>query len=278
MDCMPFTKIVTLTDIHILPDNRLLIGIDPTERLRLAIDHINRTQSDAELCVITGDLTHKGDPDSYAILKRELAKLRIPVRILVGNHDIRENFRAAFRDADDDGNGFVQFAADLAGWRLIGLDPLHGPPYVYPDSHAGVLCGQRIAFLKSALESADGRPILIFMHHPPFDTGFPGMDRIKLWNHEEFRECLSGHDVRQIICGHIHRTISASWGGIPATIMKSLVDQMPFDLVTVDSSLATLEPPAYGVLLLNDHTVLCHSVEFLSELPEGQDPASMART
>ena len=61
-------------------------------------------------------------------------------------------------------------------------------------------------------------------------------------------------------------------------IMKSLVDQMPFDLVTVDSSLATLEPPAYGVLLLNDQTVLCHSVEFMSELPVGHDPASMSRT
>ena len=161
MDFMPFTKIVTLTDIHIMPENGRLIGIDPTERLRLAIEHINRTQVDAELCVITGDLTHKGDPDSYETLRQELAKLRIPVRILVGNHDIRENFRDAFPEADDDGNGFVQFATDLAGWRLIGLDPLHGPPYIYPDSHAGVLCGKRLEYLKSAFAATSIAPLAL---------------------------------------------------------------------------------------------------------------------
>lgn len=272
---MPATKIITLTDIHILPEGGRLIGIDPSERLQLAVDHINRTQSDADLCVITGDLTHRGDPDSYATLRRILSDLVIPARILVGNHDIRENFRAAFPDADDDGNGFVQFAVDIAGWRLIGLDPLNGPPYTYPQSHAGYLCDKRLDFLRAALAGAQGRPVVIFMHHPPFDTHFPGMDRIKLWNHADFRACLTGHDVRQIICGHIHRSISVSWGGIPATVYKSLVDQMPFDLVTVDSSLAVAEPPAYGVVLLSGDTVLCHSVDFLTEAGV---PGSAGRT
>ncbi len=267
---MPATKIIVLTDVHILPDGGRLIGIDPSERLQLAIAHINRTQSDACLCIITGDLTHRGDPQSYAKLKHILSGLKVPVKILVGNHDLRENFIAAFPENPQDGNGFVQFAHDIAGYRVIGLDPLNGPPYEYPDSHAGFLCEKRLGFLADALAGANGKPVVIFIHHPPFDTLFPGMDRIKLHNHEEFRACLAGHDVRQIVCGHIHRSISVSWNGIPATVYKSLVDQMPFDLVTVDSSLAIPEPPAYGVMLLNADTVLCHTVDFLSELPEGE--------
>lgn len=275
---MPATKIIVLTDIHILPEGKTLIGINPTERLELAIAHINRTQADADLCIITGDLTHRGDPESYATLRRVLSGLAIPVKILVGNHDLRENFVAAFPENPKDDNGFVQFSHDIGGYRLIGLDPLNGPPYTYPESHAGILCDKRLDFLRKSLAGANGRPVIIFMHHPPFDTLFPGMDRIKLYNHDEFRACLKGHDVRQIVCGHIHRSISVSWNGIPATVYKSLVDQMPFDLVTVDSSLAIPEPPAYGVVLLHGQTVLCHTVDFLSELPEGQTAGNVGHT
>ena len=99
---MPAAKIIILSDIHILPDGGRIIGIDPSERLELAIAHINRTQADADLCIITGDLTHKGDPESYAILRHLLSGLTIPVKILIGNHDNRANFRAAFPDADTD--------------------------------------------------------------------------------------------------------------------------------------------------------------------------------
>ncbi len=275
---MPATKIITLTDIHILPEGKTLIGINPTTRLEQAIAHINRTQGDASLCIITGDLTHRGDMESYATLKRVLSGLTIPLKILVGNHDLRENFVGAFPENPVDENGFVQFAYDISGYRLIGLDPLNGPPYNYPESHAGFLCAKRLDFLREALAGAAGRPVVIFMHHPPFDTHFPGMDRIKLHNHEEFRLCLQGHDVRQIVCGHVHRSISISWNGIPATVYKSLVDQMPFDLVTVDSSLAIAEPPAYGVMLLNGDTVLCHTVDFLTELPEGQSVGNVGHT
>ena len=262
---MPRTKIITLTDIHIRPEGQTLIGIDPTERLELAIDHINRTQADAHSVIVTGDLTHTADAKSYARLKQSLSRLNLPVRLLIGNHDEREPFLAEFAQTPTDDNGFVQFAFDLAGWRLIGLDPLNGPPYIYPERHAGVLCGRRLAFLDKALAGAEGRPAMIFMHHPPFDTGFPGMDRIKLHNHQDFHRVIAGRNVRQIVCGHVHRSISVSWKGIPATVFKSLVDQMPFDLISVDSSLAVAEPPAYGVLLLDEDSVICHSVEFLTE-------------
>jgi 3',5'-cyclic-AMP phosphodiesterase len=276
MDFMPFIKIVTLTDVHILPDNGRLIGIDPTERLRQAVDHINRTQGDAHLCIITGDLTHHGDPGSYAILKHELSKLEIPVRILIGNHDIRDNFLSAFPAIERDGNGFVQFHADVGGYRLIGLDCANQPRIEGTRKGAGNLGNGRLEFLEQALASAAGLPSIIFMHHPPFDSGFPGMDVIKLMEPDTFFSRIEGRNVRHIVCGHIHRSMSVSWRGIPATVYKSLVDQMPFDLVSNDTSLAIAEPPAYGVVLLAPELVVCHAVEFLSELAEGASHGNVA--
>lgn len=266
---MPYTKIVTLTDIHIVPDNGRLIGIDPTERLRQAIDHINRTQSDAGMCVITGDLTHYGDRESYSILKRELSRLEIPVRLLIGNHDKRDNFISEFPAIETDGGGFVQFHADIGGYRLIGLDCANQPRIESTRNGAGNLGNGRLDFLEQALASADGQPSIIFMHHPPFHSGFPGMDQIMLMEPEAFFSRIEGRNVRHIVCGHIHRSMSVSWRGIPATVYKSLVDQMPFDLVSNDTSLAIAEPPAYGVVLLAPELVVCHSVEFLSELADG---------
>jgi 3',5'-cyclic-AMP phosphodiesterase len=272
---MPFAKIITLTDIHIMPDGGTLIGIDPSGRLEVAIAHINRTQSDASLCIITGDLTHKGDVQSYVTLKRILSGLNIPVKILLGNHDKRENFLTVFPETETDTSGFVQFSTMLGGYNLIGLDSLNEPRIEGTRIGAGNLDNGRLEFLSAALAQSNGAPALIFLHHPPFDTAFPGMDAIKLMQSHEFYQCLKPHDVRQIVCGHIHRSISVSWNGIPATVYKSLVDQMPFDLVTVDSSLAVPEPPAYGVILLNGDTVLCHTVDFLSELAENEMPGNV---
>lgn len=275
---MRFEKIVTLTDIHILPDGKKIIGIDPIERLEQAIAHINRTQSDAQLCIITGDLTHFGDAQSYAILKRLLAELRIPLKILLGNHDRRDAFLEAFPETETDSGGFVQFATQLGGYNLIGLDSLNQPQIEGTRKGAGNLDGGRLDFLSRSLENSAGLPSLVFLHHPPYYTGFAGMDVIKLMQSEDFHHRLQGHDVRHIVCGHIHRSISASWHGIPMTVYKSLVDQMPFDLESLETSLAIPEPPAYGVILLGPDTVVCHSVEFLSELADGQNHENLMYT
>lgn len=262
---MPRNKIITLTDIHITPGNQLLIGIDPKERLALAVDHINRTQSDADLVIITGDLTHYGDAESYVTLRSILAGLSIPIKILVGNHDIRENFLKTFPHAETDNNGFVQFATHLGGYKLIGLDSMNSPKIEGTRKGAGYLGAERLEFLNSALTNEPQTPAIIFMHHPAFNVAFPGMDAIKLMDPDAFYNVIKAHDVRMIVFGHVHRSMSVSWRGITATGYRSLVDQMPFDLVTVNASLAVAEPPSYGVILLDGDTVLAHSVEFMSE-------------
>lgn len=262
---MSFKKIITLTDIHILPSDQLLIGIDPKERLALAVDHINRTQSDAALVIITGDLTHFGDTESYEILRSILAKLIIPVKILVGNHDIRDNFVSAFPTSETDSNGFVQFSTHLGGYKLIGLDTMNSPRIEGTRHGAGYLGTERLSFLEEALSNQPNLPAILFMHHPAFKVGFPGMDAIPLMDPEPFYDVIKEYDVAMIVFGHVHRGFSVSWRGIQAVGYRSLVDQMPFDLVTVDASLAVAEPPSYGVILLGDDTVIAHSVEFLTE-------------
>ncbi len=243
---------------------KTIIGIDPVERLRAAVADINRTCSDADLLIVTGDLTHWGDLDAYGLLKELLEPLALPVRLLIGNHDLRKNFQQIFADAERDADGFVQFVEDIGGWRLIGLDSSTSLQAIDPDRDNGRLCAKRMAFLERALDGAEERRVVVFLHHTPFVTGFPGMDDIMLEKAAEFFALLKKRgNVDLVVSGHIHRTISANIGGILQAVFKSTAHQAPFDFVSKSSAIASIEPPAYGLLLLEDYGVVVHTEDYM---------------
>lgn len=256
------TKIIVFTDIHFTAENRAGRP-DPDASLALGIAHVNHYHSDADLVVFSGDLTHHGDAASYAKLKARLADLKLPYHLLIGNHDNRDTFRAAFPDAAGDPNGFVQAVIDLPGARLITLDTLFAPPYDYPAAHAGTLCGARLAWLEDQLATPSAKPTVIIMHHPPHDTGFEAMDSIKLRNGPAFYDALARHaPVRHLVCGHIHRTISGSHRGLPFSIFKSTVGQMPMLFEGTNTAVENDEPAAYGIVFINEDGVLAHTEDY----------------
>jgi 3',5'-cyclic-AMP phosphodiesterase len=257
------TKLIIFTDLHMVPEGTTIIGLDPYRRLANGIAHVNRYHADADRVIFAGDLTHQADRHSYERLKALFAQLVPPAAIMVGNHDRRDVFLEVFAEAATDENGYVQQVIDFVDCRAILLDTLFAPPYEYPMSHAGHLCGRRLAWLDRQLGGADGRPVLIFMHHPPHASGFTGIDMIRLINEEEFYALVKRHgNVRHIFAGHVHRTISGSSRGIPFSIFKSPVHQqpMPFDLP--DASLSVDEPAAYGIAVVTDDGVLVHTEDY----------------
>lgn len=257
------TKLIVFTDLHMVPEGRTIIGLDPYLRLEAGIHHVNRHHADADLVVLTGDLAHSGDRDSYARLKRLTDGLRPPVAMTIGNHDRRETFAEIFTDVARDRNGFVQQALDLRDCRLIILDTLFGPPYDHDDHDAGFLCRQRLEWLDDQLATAGDRPVLVFMHHPPHPTGFLGMDAIRLRNESEFYETVLRHgNVRHIFAGHVHRTIGGSHRGIPFSIFKSPVHQQPMPFDIEDTAASVDEPAAYGIVVVTDHGVLVHNEDY----------------
>ena len=68
-------KLIHLTDTHFVPEGKELYGRDPSIALHKAIQDINLNHADAEMMVITGDLTHWGEPDAFTHLRRALETL-----------------------------------------------------------------------------------------------------------------------------------------------------------------------------------------------------------
>ena len=143
-------KFVILTDTHFVPRGRSLYGLDPAERLTVAVQKINATHKDISFVIVTGDLAHWGEQAAYASLAGVLAGLGAPTILMMGNHDKRAAFRAEFAGADRDTDGFVQGVHIFDAATVVTLDTLNEET---PD-HAGILCEARLRFLADTLTAA----------------------------------------------------------------------------------------------------------------------------
>lgn len=241
------TFLVQLTDLHIREPGRLTYRrIDTAEYLQRAVRGILELPQKPHALVITGDLTDFGREDEYAHLRRLLAPLgALPIYLLAGNHDEREGLRKAFPGHAylAAGDEFVQYAVDIEGLRLIALDT------VVPGKSEGALCERRLHWLEQRLAESAGRPVVIAMHHPPFQTLIGHMDKLGLLQGAgELEALVRQHaNVERIICGHMHRSIQVAFGGTVAMTSPSPAHQVCFDLAPDAASAWTLEPPAFMV-------------------------------
>lgn len=250
-------KFIQIADTHVVADGGLH-GLDPRARLEACIADINANHGDAELCVVTGDLTHSGDAGAYAVFRDCISKLTVPWRLMVGNHDDRETFRQAFPETPCDPNGFVQSSFDTSAGRFILLDTAE------PGVHWGSFCERRAEWLRQELEVAGERPVYLFMHHPPFDVGLPSIDRLRLREPRLLRTALEGQtSIRHLFLGHVHRPIAGSWNGIPYTALRGTNHQTALDFQAISPVPKSHEQPAYGIAFLNGDTVAFHLHDYL---------------
>ena len=239
------TLLAQLTDLHIREPGRLAYGrLDTAPYLRAAVQAIEALPQRPHAVVLTGDLTDFGRAAEYEHLAGMLAPLSMPQFLLPGNHDERAQLRRSFKEHAYLGDGeFVQYSVSLGehGLQLMALDT------VEPGAPHGRLCPKRLQWLSDALDRHRGEPVVIAMHHPPFETLIGHMDRIGLLDGaNELAEILAGHPaVERVICGHLHRTIYSRVGGAVVSTAPSPAHQVCLDLAPDAASTWILEPPGF---------------------------------
>src|SRR5512139_950075 len=258
-------KFVVLTDTHFVARGRKIYDLDPAERLSAAIACINRDHRDISFVMVTGDLAHWGEDAAYDNLADVLAKLEAPTILLMGNHDRRDAFGCYFPGVSRDANGFVQTMQVFDAATIVTLDTLNEAA----PNHEGLLCEQRLAFLEHALTSAPAdRPLLLFQHHPPFDTGLRYMDTIRLANPQaEWEVIARTRRPDYFFMGHLHRPIGGHWHGIPFHIQRALAHQVAFDLVTEGHIPGSHEAPDYAHVTVAADRIVIHQCSFLYDGP-----------
>lgn len=253
-------KLIHVSDIHLTASGEDLFCANPHERLDQCIAHINHAHGDADLCVVTGDLTHWGEPDAYRQLRAALDIAEVPLALLLGNHDDRANFKEAFPERATDPNGFVQEALEVPVGRFLLMDTKE------PGTHAGSYCDQRLEWLSEQLRAGRGTPHFLFMHHPPMPVHVASMDRIGQQDSDALKACLQDHaaDIRHIFFGHCHMPMSGSYLGIPFSSIRSINHPLWPDYPSETITIADLAPH-YAVVLIDDDAVVIHHEEFAFE-------------
>lgn len=213
---MSSIRVVHLSDLHFRRQyeewgfQSLLSKLpDALENLNTCLEQEKKRGMD--LVLLTGDLSHDGTPEDYAILRETLDRILggIPWIALPGNHDSREAFQAEIQARRTDVRGD---AVDwIGGLRVISLDSGMGI--------AGVLSESQTRWLREVLSSPSENGTLLALHHPMIPDQ-EGLGTMKMDN--ELPNLIAKSDVIGILCGHTHRNYTGTFAGKPYVTADSL--------------------------------------------------------
>ena len=251
--------IAQITDLHIDEHGAFMRQfVDANTKLEAAISYLHTRRERPDVVLATGDLTNDGRPGQFRLLKALLERLEIPIYLIPGNHDDREEFRSAFSDRPwVPASGPIDYVIDDYPVRLIGIDTSE------PGRHDGTLDGDQLDWLDRTLSQEPGKPTLLFLHHPPFSSGLWLLDSIRLEGSEAFRAVVKGNtQVTQIIAGHVHRPISYHWGATMITTCPSTTHQNRCDLHPDEGAGITDESPMLQLHRWTGEGFVTHTTPF----------------
>jgi Icc protein len=219
--------IAQLSDTHICPEADLYQGVADSNRMfSEALDHLYALDRRPDLVLITGDLVDKGTSDEYANARRLLERLDLPLLIVPGNHDHRERLRAAFADhAYLPAAGPLHYCVDEHPVRIVALDSC------VPGAHHGHVDDAGLRWLEETLQRDRLKPTILMMHHPPFATGIPYLDRYGCLESDRLASVVERFgNVEIVLCGHVHRPMLRRWAGTVACACPSTTTEIALQL------------------------------------------------
>lgn len=239
--------VAQITDIH--------IGFDPgnpdefnRQRVEQVIARLRAGPNVPTVLLATGDLTDKGDDESYAAVAELFANVPWPVLPAMGNHDLRDNFNRHFPGYTDP-NGFIQYDRVIGPLRLIVIDTLE------EGRHGGAFCELRAAWLRERLAEQRDVPTYVVMHHPPVESGIEWMTTAsdEPWVERFANAIADAPQLKGLICGHLHRNFTLQWNGLTVAVCSSTAPQVSLDLRPIDvdrpdnRAMIVAEDPAFAL-------------------------------
>lgn len=250
-------KLVVMSDIHLLPPGRVKRGLDTAARFRKAMSDLDRTYSDADLCVFAGDIADEADAEAYRLFDQIRAVSGVPQRVMLGNHDNRDTYLRVAADPMLDDAGFVQGVADIKGHRILMIDTSE-------PGRQSLLCDQRLAWMAARLGEAKdlGLKVIILLHHNPAALQMPvDTYRLEPADRDSLLRAMrdSRADIRLLLAGHCHIATAGSWAGYPvATINGNQHRVEPFLRGRTGQQACYSDPAQFAVVLSDGVNCVVH--------------------
>ncbi len=212
----PAHSIVHLSDTHLLAGDAPLYGSIPSgHNLRLALEQLERSGTNPEAIVFTGDLADLGEPDAYtrlrALVEPVAERMGSTIIWVMGNHDERLRFSSDLMDGAESEEP-QDAVYDINGLRIIAFDS------TVPGYHHGDMTQPQLDWLAGVLAEPAPHGTLLALHHPPIPTPIDLMALIELKGQARLADVIRGTDVRGILGGHLHYTTHSLFAGIPVSV------------------------------------------------------------
>ncbi len=245
-------KILQLSDCHLLAQRHALLrGCQTYASFKQVCSHIRTHHHDAELILLTGDISQDGSIASYQFVAELLSTLNIPVLALAGNHDDADNMQVAFA------NSTISLPKETLynDWQILLLNSC------YENQVYGRLDKSELDWLTQALAQHQDKPLLLALHHPPVAINCRWADDIGLKNSAELVTRLTQAKRDAVILfGHIHQVFyhrqdKLAFFGTPSTCRQFATDSDQFKLAFL--------PPAYRIVELGQNGSHKSFIEFV---------------
>lgn len=208
---------VQITDLHVGG------GTDHVQRVANAIDAINALPDPVAFVLVTGDLVRDDlwQTNAVARITRLLRRIRAPVHVVPGNHDILADHWTGTTNAYIQAFGPLQTNFTCHGVVFLTLcdETLRDARLsaAHPDCHP-------LGWLEQQLQVASNQPVIVVNHRPcvedfhnnEYHAGWPQPVR------QTWIELLNRHNVKAEITGHLHRDEMHWLGNVPLYVAAPL--------------------------------------------------------
>jgi len=206
-----------------------------------AVNQVNNMTPQPDFVLFGGDVAQNGTEDQLVKGKEILSKLKVPLKIIVGEHDyyvdMGEAWRGLFGDEtwsfDHKGVHFIGMNSILVKdfWTEPGLSPRERMAVMEmlesPIAGPWGVQEKQLEWLANDVKNlSPGTPIVVFTHSPLWDY-YPR------WNFQtadapEIREILSKFDNVMSYHGHVHQTLYNKIGNMTSVAAMSTSWPWPY--------------------------------------------------
>jgi Icc-related predicted phosphoesterase len=198
-------RIAATADLHFTP-----------QRYGALHDQLNRVRDEADVFVVAGDLTNFGQPEEMEPLLNALVRLRVPVIVVLGNHDyesdkqvelVRMMTAGGIKVLDGsayerDGVGFAGTKGFVGGFGR-GMLTAFGEPEIKTFVRAAIDEAVKLERAMSQLRTAKR---VVVLHYSPIAATVDGEapEIYPFMGTSRLAEVVDRHGADLVIHGHAH--------------------------------------------------------------------------
>lgn len=196
-------RVAQISDTHLGQTTAYqLLGMDTDFSLRQVLKLFAARESQAELILLSGDISNNGYKQAYQRLY-QLLERRDNVVWLPGNHDSVELMKSVCAER------WFRPRLEIGNWQIVSLDSS------VAGSSRGTLDAGQLEFLEQTLQAHPDLHTLIALHHHVLPIGSDWLDEQLLSNRQAFFDLISRYpQVKAVTSGHVHQATDVLKNGV----------------------------------------------------------------